>query len=113
MNARISVGVSRPKKISITVNGAPIDAYQGESLATVLFAAGITAFNSKSNGEPRGPFCNMGTCFECLVGIEQPENAQKRWVRACMTQVSEGMSVIADSSFKINSDLFDELNNEC
>ena len=39
---------------------------------------------------PRGPFCMMGVCFDCLVEIDGVPNVQ-----GCMTPVREGMQVRA------------------
>jgi predicted molibdopterin-dependent oxidoreductase YjgC len=40
-------------------------------------------------GAPRGPFCLMGVCFECLVEIDGRSNCC-----ACMTQVAPGMRIV-------------------
>ena len=37
---------------------------------------------------PRGPFCMMGVCFDCLVEVDGVPNVQ-----GCMTLVSDGMQV--------------------
>ncbi|NKB63567.1 MAG: hypothetical protein GKR95_16110 [Gammaproteobacteria bacterium] len=38
---------------------------------------------------PRGPYCMMGVCFECLVEIDGKRNQQ-----ACQIEVQPGMSVL-------------------
>ena len=43
---------------------------------------------SPVSGAPRGPFCLMGACFECLVMIDGKPNRQ-----ACMAEVAENMEV--------------------
>lgn len=86
--------VERGGKISLTVNGAPVGAYAGESIATMLLAEGITTFNVTRSGKPRGPYCNMGTCFECQVKVAGPGSAAYRWVRSCMQPVEAGMAII-------------------
>ncbi|NIB40300.1 (2Fe-2S)-binding protein [Pseudomaricurvus alkylphenolicus] len=112
MNKRIFIGVERPAKVPIEINGDLTETYLNESLATALLAFGITVFNRNRQGDCRGPYCNMGTCFECLVGIQQSrpgeektEKAEKdervekvQWVRACMTPVTEGLSVVVGDS---------------
>jgi len=85
---RIHDGVRRPASVSIDVDGARVDAYPGESLAAALLATGVRAFRHSQSGKPRGPFCNMGVCFECLVVVDGDAG-----VRACMTPVREGMRV--------------------
>lgn len=79
--------------MQLTVDQHPIQAWAGETLATALLAHGITIFNRTASGKPRGPFCNMGTCFECQVQIAITTEPQFRWVRACMMTVCEGMVV--------------------
>ena len=39
-------------------------------------------------GAPRGVFCGMGVCFDCLVVVDGIPNT-----RACVTWVREGMNV--------------------
>lgn len=71
------------------VDGRPITTYAGETVAAVLLAEGVRAFRrTAQRGEPRGVFCGMGICYECLVTVDGAPN-----VRACVTTVTPGMSV--------------------
>ena len=79
--------------MTLTVNGTTVTAYAGETIATLLLAEGISTFNLSRTGEPRGPYCNMGTCFECQVRIADPGSSIFRWVRACMCPVETGMTI--------------------
>jgi predicted molibdopterin-dependent oxidoreductase YjgC len=85
---RIDVGIRRPEPAEIDVDGACVTAFEGETVATALLAAGIRTFRRTASGAPRGPFCNMGACFECLVTIDG-----EPWQRACRTLVRQGMRV--------------------
>jgi D-hydroxyproline dehydrogenase subunit gamma len=85
---RVEDGVRRPPPVAIEVDGARVDAYPGESLATALLALGVRAFRRTRSSAPRGPVCNMGVCFECVVVVDGEPG-----VRACATQVREGMRV--------------------
>jgi len=89
MPLRLGGDVRRGPKITITVNDRPVTAYLGESVAAVLIAEGYRAFRRTARaGEPRGLFCGMGVCYDCLVVIDgQPGR------RACMTDVRDGMRV--------------------
>lgn len=79
----------RGAKISLTVDGRQIDAYQGETVASALLAAGVLTLRlSAKNAKPRSVFCGMGVCYECLVTINGV-HAQ----RACVTPAEEGMVV--------------------
>ena len=84
--------LSRPSgsmTVYVTVDGEPVQAYPGETVATVLLAIGRRAFRHTSqHAAPRGLFCGMGVCFDCLVTIDGQPN-----VRACMTPVHAGMVV--------------------
>lgn len=75
--------------VRITVDGQALDCRGGDSVASALFAAGLQACRETAvSGAPRGPFCMMGVCFDCLVGIDGRPNQQ-----ACMVRVQEGMAV--------------------
>jgi predicted molibdopterin-dependent oxidoreductase YjgC len=84
----LGAGLARGPAVTITLDGDPVVAYAGETVATVLIAEGHHATRTTVGGEPRGVFCGMGVCFDCLVVIDGVPNA-----RACMTFVSEGMDV--------------------
>jgi predicted molibdopterin-dependent oxidoreductase YjgC len=79
--------VTRPAPVTIDVDGVRVDAFPGESLAAALLAAGVRAFRRTPSGAPRGPLCNMGVCFECVVTVDGEPR------RACATEVREGMRV--------------------
>lgn len=73
----------------IEINGQPVQAQAGQSVAAALLAAGVRVFRHTPTGdEPRSLFCGMGTCFECLVTIDGVPNQ-----RACMTLVQPGMKI--------------------
>lgn len=81
--------VDRGAGITITVDGVPTAAFEGETIAAALLASGAMRFRtSEVRGAPRGYYCGMGICFECLVRVDGSFN-----VRACMTPVREGMVV--------------------
>lgn len=85
---RLQSGVSRPAPVIITVDGSEVEAYPGESVAAALLAAGFRSFRSGAASDPRGPVCNMGVCFECVVTVDGMTN-----VRSCMTPIRPGMKV--------------------
>ena len=75
--------------VSITIDGAPFDARAGDTVAAALLAAGVTTFHTTPvSAAPRGPYCLMGTCFDCLVDIDSQPNRQ-----ACLTRVAAGMQI--------------------
>lgn len=92
--AQRRAGVVRGPAVTLLVDGVPVNAHGGETVATALLANGVTAFHRGPEGRARGPFCNMGVCFECLVQVEAGG-----WVRACVTPVREGMSITTGLCF--------------
>lgn len=91
MAPRIDQQVTRGEALKLTIDGREVMAFTGETLASVLFAEGVRVFNRSRGGQPRAPFCNMGTCFECRVQLGGNDGAG--WVRACVTQAADGMVV--------------------
>jgi len=85
--------VLRGLPVRLTVNGSAVSAHGGETIATVLIAEGIIAFNRTPSGEPRGPYCGMGVCFECQVLVATANCDKPRWLRACMTRAEENMVI--------------------
>ncbi|MBL8571830.1 MAG: FAD-dependent oxidoreductase [Phreatobacter sp.] len=74
--------------VTFTYDGRPITAYEGESIAAALSAAGVLALRHTRNGARRGLWCGMGACFECLVTIDGRASQ-----RACLAKASEGLVV--------------------
>jgi predicted molibdopterin-dependent oxidoreductase YjgC len=75
--------------ISFTFNGHPLEAAPGQSVGAALTANGITAWRStRKGGRPRGLFCGIGVCFDCLVTVDGAPNQ-----RACLAEVRDGMAV--------------------
>jgi predicted molibdopterin-dependent oxidoreductase YjgC len=78
--------------IQITVNGRPVAAQSGISVASALLNADEQCFRISERGQPRAPLCGMGVCYECRVMIDDVANQ-----RACMIQVRAGMRVTTGS----------------
>ncbi|MFQ5857127.1 MAG: (2Fe-2S)-binding protein [Anaerolineae bacterium] len=89
MTAQRLTDLERGSPITITVNGRPVQAYAGESIAAALLAAGWRVFrHTNPGGAPRGFFCGMGICFDCLVTVDGVPN-----VRSCLAEVHAGCVV--------------------
>ena len=81
-------------RVEIVINGTTHTAYRGDTVLAVLVASGHkTLRHSRKIGEPRGPLCGMGVCYECLVTINNRPNQ-----RACMTEVEDRMEVVTGES---------------
>ena len=75
--------------LSFTVDGQPIRARTGDTVAAAMLAAGIDHCRTTPvSGAPRAPYCLMGVCFDCLVTIDGVGSRQ-----ACLVPVQEGMKV--------------------
>lgn len=86
---RSSTEVARGKAVNIVFEGRPLDVYEGESVAAALLAEGVTCFRvTARGGEPRAPYCGMGTCFDCVVVVDGRPN-----VRSCRIAVRDGMRI--------------------
>jgi predicted molibdopterin-dependent oxidoreductase YjgC len=78
-----------PGAVRLTFEGQPLTAPAGATVAAALLAADIVDFGSRSaSGAPRGPFCMMGACFDCMVEIDGIANRQ-----ACMELVRDGQVI--------------------
>ncbi|MCB9891080.1 MAG: FAD-dependent oxidoreductase [Planctomycetes bacterium] len=75
------------------MNGRPFRARYGTSVAAAMLESGFTSFRTSRRGEPRTPFCGMGTCFECRVTIDGVP-----YRRTCQVAVREGMRIETEST---------------
>lgn len=90
---RVNGTIARGDVIEIVVDGQPVRAYEGESVAVALMAAGQRALRTTARrGEPRGLYCRMGVCFECVMTVDGRPN-----IRTCQTRVRGGMRVQTQS----------------
>ena len=82
--------LSRPDNkattIRLTLDGEPMLAQPGDTVAAALLAHSGNASRESGKGSPRTAFCMMGVCFDCMIEVDGSPNAQ-----ACMIQVREGM----------------------
>ncbi|WP_114857201.1 (2Fe-2S)-binding protein [Azospirillum brasilense] len=77
------------ERVSFTIDGQPAEALSGDSVAAALIANGVGACRTTPvSGAPRGPYCMMGVCFDCLVTIDGTGNQQ-----GCQIRVHPGMRV--------------------
>ena len=75
--------------VTVKVDGKPIRARAGDSVAAAMLAAGLDHCRTTPvTGAPRAPYCLMGVCFDCLVTIDGVGSRQ-----GCLVPVREGMAV--------------------
>ncbi len=77
------------EKVTLYFDGEPVEAFEGEPIAVALMAAGhrVLRYTKKHHG-PRGIFCALGRCTDCMMIVDGQPN-----VRTCITPVRDGMSV--------------------
>lgn len=89
VDRRIAQGLERGRPIEIELDGEKVGCFEGETIAAALIASGRrTLRHSQKHDAPRGIFCGMGICFECLMTVDGVPN-----VRSCVTYVKPGMKV--------------------
>lgn len=78
-----------PADTTIYFDGREIPAKTGEPIAAALLAAGVRVFRKTAKrGYPRGIFCGIGRCTDCVMIVNGKAN-----VRTCVTPVLPGMRV--------------------
>jgi hypothetical protein len=74
------------RAVNFLVDGESLAAVEGQTIAGALLATGRLAWRTTSaEGRPRGVFCGIGVCFDCLVVVNG-----LRDVRACQRRVIDG-----------------------
>lgn len=77
------------KQVHITVDGKEYCAQEGEPILAALLANGIKVQNiSAKKHEPRGYFCGIGRCTNCVMTVNGDPN-----VRTCVTPVEDKMVI--------------------
>ena len=75
--------------VTITFNGTELTAVAGEPIAACLLAHGIRSIRRHAkSGEPRGIYCGIGHCFDCVAVVNGVAGT-----RTCLTPVEDAMVV--------------------
>lgn len=75
--------------VQITFDGEPLSALETDTVASALIAAGYRVFTSDPHdGSPRGGFCFVGRCSDCLMVVDGQPGTM-----ACVTPVRDGMRI--------------------
>jgi len=79
----------RLAEVLIYVDGKPLAAREGDTIASALIAAGRNGLrHTEKRHEPRGVFCAVGRCTDCVMTVDGVPN-----VRTCITPVRAGMQI--------------------
>jgi predicted molibdopterin-dependent oxidoreductase YjgC len=77
------------KTVKFTHDGEELTGFEGEPVASALKAAGIVIHRyTKKYSAPRGIFCAIGRCTDCVMVVDGKPN-----VRTCVTPLRDGMTV--------------------
>lgn len=80
---------AKGKLVEFTLDGQRMTGYEGEPIAAALRAAGVmTHRHTAKTGEPRGIFCAIGRCTDCVMIVDGTPN-----IRTCITPLKSGMKV--------------------
>ncbi|MFP4662642.1 MAG: (2Fe-2S)-binding protein [Halanaerobiales bacterium] len=80
--------IRKGKRVVFKMDGEEIEGYEGEPIAAALKAAGIMVHRHTKKGSPRGIFCAIGRCTDCVMIVNGKPN-----VRTCVTPLEKGMEV--------------------
>ena len=73
-------------RFEITFDGHPVPALRGQTVGAALVAAGVRSWRTtREAGRPRGLFCGIGVCFDCLVTVNGEPSR-----RACLVEALPG-----------------------
>ena len=85
-----------------TYNGQELTGYEGEPVAAALKAAGVMVHRyTKKEHKPRGIFCAIGRCTDCVMIVDGKPN-----IRTCITPLKEGMEV--QTQYGVSAKSFEE-----
>jgi hypothetical protein len=79
------IGTGAAGTVRIEVAGEPVDGIAGQTIAGILLAGGRLSWRRSRTGRPRGVFCGIGVCFDCVVVVNG-----LRDVRACQRRAADG-----------------------
>jgi predicted molibdopterin-dependent oxidoreductase YjgC len=84
------LGEAEPRRrLTFTLDGKEMSGLEGEPIAAALRAAGVMVHRyTKKLQKPRGVFCAIGRCTDCVMTVNGRPN-----VRTCVTPLEEGMTV--------------------
>lgn len=91
----------KSRLVNFTYDGKELQGYEGEPIAMALKAAGVMVHRyTQKHHEPRGIFCAIGRCTDCVMIVDGVPN-----VRTCVTPLKEGMKV--QTQYGVTAEPFD------
>jgi predicted molibdopterin-dependent oxidoreductase YjgC len=80
--------IVKGQKVLFTMDGKELEGFEGEPISVALKAAGLMVHRHTKKGSPRGVFCAIGRCTDCVMVVNGKPN-----VRTCVTPLMSGMVV--------------------
>lgn len=81
--------VNPGREVTFSFDGREYRGQEGEPVAAALYAAGVRIHSYSPKGHrPRGIFCMIGKCTDCVMVIDGQPN-----MRTCVTALKEGMEI--------------------
>jgi hypothetical protein len=75
------------QQITLTFDGRVLPAAVGDTVGAALTRAGVRAWRTtRRKGRPRGLFCGIGICYDCLLTVDDSPDQ-----RACLVPAVDGM----------------------
>ena len=75
--------------VEFMLDGQTMTGFAGEPIAAALKAAGILVHrHTRKTGQPRGIFCAIGRCTDCVMIVDGVPN-----IRTCITPLQAGMKI--------------------
>jgi hypothetical protein len=78
---------------TFSFDGREISFATGQTIGAALIASGVYSWRTtRRAGRPRGLFCGIGVCFDCLITVEGVPNQ-----RACLVAATPALTVSTQS----------------
>lgn len=82
-----------PERLVIQIDRRRVEVPAGSTVAAAILASGLNLTRRSVTGQPRGPVCGMGICYECRVTIDGLAHRL-----GCQTLCREGMEIFTDGA---------------
>ena len=81
-----------PESIPVRVNGKRLEVPKNSTALAAVLMSGSSMIRRSVSGEPRGPLCGMGICFECRATVNHMPHS-----RTCQILCEDGMEIRTDA----------------
>ncbi len=78
-------------RLQLTIDGRTVWVAPGTTVAAAWVDLHAPAIRRSVAGQPRGPLCGMGICYECRATVDGHPHT-----RTCQTPCRDGMTITTD-----------------